>query len=296
MWAVARGDNLATMKRKRFIVMVAQSDGSVAQHPMKERLRKHPEHIPPGLDPSSNNSHQLRDRLRDRGWSVKETSNEVHLIAPAPTTEPHQNEVAPSRPLEHKQKMSEDEFARRLVAAVAPCLKPHKVKEKRSLLYDLSFDHFGKVSKGVDPEGAPIRGQGRGFEQDILVYDEVTGGDTSVVPRIVAEVKFGGVTTHDVLIYAEKADRIRRLYPYVRYGFVLGGLDQIPRRVLRLGQRFDFIVALSSGLNAKELANFCELMKREAAASAALVDVLFGQRKPTRIEKRLTVAYDEPVS
>jgi len=192
--------------------------------------------------------------------------------------------------------MSEDEFAWLLVEAVAPSLKPHKVKEKRSLLYDLSFDHLGKVSKGLDPDGAPIRGQGRGFEQDILVYDEVTGGDTSVVPRIVAEVKFGGVTTHDVLIYAEKADRIRRLYPYVRYGFVLGGLNQIPRRVVRLGQRFDFIVALSSGLNATELAHFCELMKREAAASAALVDVLFGQRKPTRIEKQLRVEYDEPAS
>lgn len=94
--------------------------------------------------------------------------------------------------------MTEDEFADQLVVAVRPALHPHKIERKRSLLYDLSFDHRGIVTMGVDPDtGEPIRGGGRGFEQDILVFDEVTDSHTSVVPRIVAEVKFGHVTTHD---------------------------------------------------------------------------------------------------
>jgi hypothetical protein len=98
--------------------------------------------------------------------------------------------------------MNEDAFAERLVAAVAPYLVPHKVERKRSLLYDLSFDHRGNVTMGVDPDsGEPIRGGGRGFEQDILVFDEVAHAQTSVVPRIVAEVKFSNVTTHDVIVY-----------------------------------------------------------------------------------------------
>ena len=84
---------------------------------------------------------------------------------------------------------------------------------------------------GVDPDtGEPIRGRGRGFEQDILVFDEVAEAHTSVIPRIVAELKFGNVTTHDVIVYSEKADRIRRVYPYIRYGFVLGGMKHIPGR------------------------------------------------------------------
>ncbi|MEK7407496.1 MAG: hypothetical protein AAB225_20655, partial [Acidobacteriota bacterium] len=90
-----------------------------------------------------------------------------------------------------------------------------------------------------------------------------------MIPRIVAEVKFGGVTTHDVIVYAEKADRIRRVYPYLRYGFVLGGLGHIPGRVLRLGQRFDFITALTAELQPIELDAFCHLMREEAAASLA---------------------------
>jgi hypothetical protein len=147
---------------------------------------------------------------------------------------------------------------------------------------------------GVDPDsGEPIRGSGHGFEQDILVFDEVKASHTSVIPRIVVEVKFGGVTTHDVLVYAEKADRLRRVYPYLRYGFVLGGLRHIPGRVLRLGQRFDFIVALSSELRPAELNAFCQLMREEAAASVALSGLLFGKGKPTVVQKRLVVRHDD---
>lgn len=135
--------------------------------------------------------------------------------------------------------MTEDQFAKLLVDGMKSRLKPHSVERKRALLYDLSFDHRGSIAMGVDPDtGTPIRGHGRGFEQDILVFDDVADGDTSVVPRVVAEVKWGSVTTHDVIVYSEKADRIRRVYPYVRYGFVLGGMRRIPGRVLRLGQRF----------------------------------------------------------
>ena len=80
----------------------------------------------------------------------------------------------------------EDDFADRLAASIASYLEPHRIERKRSLLYDLSFDHKGIVTMGVDPDtGEPIRGRGRGFEQDIVVFDEVTDSHTSVVPRIV---------------------------------------------------------------------------------------------------------------
>lgn len=143
---------------------------------------------------------------------------------------------------------------------------------------------------GVDPDtGEPIRGRGRGFEQDILVFDEVSDAHTSVIPRIVTELKYGHVTTHDAIVYSEKADRIRRVYPYIRYGFVLGGMRHIPGRVLRLGQRFDFIVAISPELQSDELTSFCDLMREEAAASVRLTDVLFSGRKASILRKQLVV-------
>lgn len=99
-------------------------------------------------------------------------------------------------------------------------------------------------------------------------------------------MKYGHVTTHDVIVYSEKADRIRRVYPYVRYGFVMGGFSHIPGRVLRLGQRFDFIATISAEMNATELADFCNLMQEEAAASVAITELLFGGKKATMVRKQ----------
>ena len=259
------------------------------KHPLKEWLRDHPDQIPPGLSPDVDNSWSLRDALKKLGWTVTETPDEVQLFVPAATSS-HSTASVSSGPTEGTQKLSEDEFADLLVSAVTASLLPHKVERKRSLLYDLSFDQHGVVALGVDPDsGEPIRGRGRGFEQDILIFDETADGHTSVVPLIVAEVKFGSVTTHDVIVYSEKADRIRRVYPYLRYGFVLGGLSHIPGRVLRLGQRFDFIATLSAELRSAELDWFRQLLREEIEASLTLTALLlFGKQKSQLLQKHLT--------
>jgi endonuclease len=66
----------------RFNVVVPKNDGGVELYPMKEGLRQHPHHLPPGLDVTASTSHQLRNGLRRLGWSVQETPNEVRLILP----------------------------------------------------------------------------------------------------------------------------------------------------------------------------------------------------------------------
>jgi hypothetical protein len=184
----------------------------------------------------------------------------------------------------------EDEFTDRLASVLESLLTPHRVGRKRSLLYDLSFDHKGNVTMGVDPDtGTPVRGQGRGFEQDILIFDDSTDSHTSVIPRVVLEIKVGSVTTHDVIVYSEKADRIRRVYPYVRYGFILGGMANIPGRVLRLGQRFDFVAIISEQLAESEVAEFGELLREEAAASIKMTELLFARSKPKLVRRALIV-------
>ena len=67
---------------QRFNVAVPLSDGGVAVHPMKEWLRRNPEHIPAGMNPSTNTSHQLRAALKKKGWQVQETPDEVRLVMP----------------------------------------------------------------------------------------------------------------------------------------------------------------------------------------------------------------------
>jgi len=70
---------------KRFNIIVSKEDGGIELHAMKEWLRQHPQHLPPGMDPTSSTSHQLRSALRGNGWSVQETPSEVRLIPPGAT-------------------------------------------------------------------------------------------------------------------------------------------------------------------------------------------------------------------
>lgn len=66
----------------RHNVVIAKDDGGVEMYPMKEWLRQHPQHVPPGLDPTMSTSHQLRNGLRRLGWSMQETPDEVRLLMP----------------------------------------------------------------------------------------------------------------------------------------------------------------------------------------------------------------------
>lgn len=68
---------------KRFNVVVSNDDGGVEMYPMKEWLRRHPQHVPLGFDPTTSTSHQLRDGLTRRlGWTIQETESEIRLIMP----------------------------------------------------------------------------------------------------------------------------------------------------------------------------------------------------------------------
>lgn len=66
----------------RFIVVLGVGGGGVEVHPMKDWLRAHPEHLPPGQTPSDNSSRQLLRGLRKQGWSFQETQSEVRLFPP----------------------------------------------------------------------------------------------------------------------------------------------------------------------------------------------------------------------
>lgn len=145
--------------------------------------------------------------------------------------------------------MTEKQFTAGLLAAVSPAITDAKVDSGVSVLYEMLIDD-GVVQMGVDTDtGLPIRGKGTGFEQDFLIYEEKTEGHTTIIPRVIAEVKYGGVTTHDAIVYSYKAECIKRIYPFCRYGMILGGMKTIPGRVLRHGRNFDFICVVAPTLS-----------------------------------------------
>ena len=185
--------------------------------------------------------------------------------------------------------MNEREFISEFVKALDLQLDGCHLGTHQSLLYDLTIEDDGHVRMGVDTEtGEPIRGGGKGFEQDILLYEKPDSSDAlAIVPRVVAEVKFKGVTTHDTIVYSEKARRIRTVYPYVRYGLILGDFKTVPGRVLRLGQGFDFILALSYPLVVDEVAATRAVLLEELQSSRDLGRIAFGKQRISALRRRI---------
>jgi hypothetical protein len=186
---------------------------------------------------------------------------------------------------------AESAFGERLAKRLRPML-PHKysIDTKRSLLYAVSFDDAGELQLGQNDDHEPTRGGGTAFEQDLLIFERRPRGKTSIIPRVSVELKFGGVSTHDSIVYSEKARRIRAIYPFVRYGLILGGLDRIPGRTLRLGTEFDFVFAIPARISARALGRIAELLRRELRLSSRLTAILRGRTKVVALHRSLRYA------
>ncbi len=186
---------------------------------------------------------------------------------------------------------SEDAFGARLAKRLRPMVpRKYSIGTKRSLLYAVSFDDEGALQLGQDSNLEPTRGGGTGFEQDLLLFERASGGATSIIPRVSVELKFGGVSTHDSIVYSEKARRIRAIYPFVRYGLILGGLTHIPGRTLRLGTEFDFVVAMPTPIREAGLNRLAKVLRVELRLSCKLSDVLRGRDKVAALHRSLRYA------
>jgi hypothetical protein len=183
--------------------------------------------------------------------------------------------------------MTEKQFTAELLAAVSPAITDAKVDSGVSVLYEMPIDDDGVVQMGVDTDtGLPIRGKGTGFEQDFLIYEEKTEGHTTIIPKVIAEVKYGGVTTHDAIVYSYKAECIKRIYPFCRYGMILGGMKTIPRRVLRHGRNFDFICVVAYPFLSDQIGEASRLLLEELSTSRITGSIMSGKKKLQVFQRR----------
>jgi hypothetical protein len=181
--------------------------------------------------------------------------------------------------------MKEKDFIREFLEAVQLQPKGLKVEKEKSLLYDVTIDQDGCANFNLDSSGFAIRGGGRAFEQDILIYETAKKTGDHVVPRVSIEVKYPTITTHDILTYSEKARRIKSIYPYLRYGLLIGGLNSLPPRACRLGRDFDFMVACPCPLESDLMAAIKKLLLQEIKNSISLGSV-FREKNCKRIFQR----------
>jgi hypothetical protein len=163
-------------------------------------------------------------------------------------------------------KESEQLVAMRIKETLASCFLGYEVESSKSILYKIEVDTSGKVTHGsLD---SPMRGR-FAFQTDILIAK-------ASLPLVVIELKVGSFTTHDVITYSWKAVRHKQVYPYLRYGFVVFGLDFLGRRFVTHNEGFDFAMALPD--TAAIEADLIPLV-RSQLTSAESVSVLVGSSR-----------------
>jgi hypothetical protein len=132
------------------------------------------------------------------------------------------------------------------------------------------------------------------FATDFIVVEDVDG---SWKPRVVVEAKVGSVTTHEAITYSQKAANHRSVFPYLRYGIMLGNRQHypLPGRLYRHGTQFDFMISFRGYKpSAKELAAFRDVLIAEVIASQALENMTYESRRRDRdhhtlLHRRLTL-------
>lgn len=141
---------------------------------------------------------------------------------------------------------------------------------------------YGHEISGYGRDGLPITRM-TFFETDLAIVEQTRDGNSW--PRVVVEAKIKSVSTHDAITYSAKAGAHRSVYPYLRYGIMLGkrGHFPLPWRLYSHGAMFDFMISFRAFRPSEvETNQFLRLLKSEIQASRTLQKILFESRKRDR--------------
>jgi hypothetical protein len=160
-----------------------------------------------------------------------------------------------------------------------------KIKTQFKIPYGYEIRAYGE-----EPETETIS-----FATDFIVVEEYPDGNWK--PRVVVEAKIRSITTHDTITYSQKAANHKSVFPYLRYGIMLGsrGHYPLPGRLYRHGTQFDFMISFQEHVpSLKEIIRFRQVLLEEVEASRALENMIYESRKRDRdhhtlLHRRLTV-------
>lgn len=123
-----------------------------------------------------------------------------------------------------------------------------------------------------------------GFKIDLLIYEKQ--GEYNI-PRVAIESKFNEINTHSVMVYSKKAEQHKNIMPFLRYGIMIGAMENLPRRVLKHGDHFDFICCFESEKPTdKEWYRFVSMVVAEVEISKKLEKLIYEKEKCCFIQKK----------
>jgi len=157
--------------------------------------------------------------------------------------------------------MNEKKFAEILRINLQKSLRNYRISSGESLIYKVIIDSSGKFCP-KNPN-FPKRGQ-LALETDILIKKDNT-------PLVVIETKIEGFSTHDILTYSTKALKHKEIYPYLRYGLVVGNTEIIGNKFFTHNHGFDFAIAIPE---IKNLKIFMTVIREQVTSAELLLNIL----------------------
>ncbi len=124
---------------------------------------------------------------------------------------------------------NESSFVGRLEGIIASLIpESFKVKRGEKLEYQSAFDTKSE------------------FETDICIVD------AEGIYRVVFELKTAP-TTHDVMVYSQKADDHKRIFPQLVYGMIAERGDAVATKLWKHNRHMDFALYLGDHLSDEEI-------------------------------------------
>ena len=177
--------------------------------------------------------------------------------------------------------MNETEFRQKLKESLAKGLgNDYSLREKRNLIYKVIIGENLEYEPN-DPKN-PKRGD-YAFQTDLLIAKR-----KSNLPLVIIETKYGGFSSHDVLTYSTKALRHKEIYPYIRYGLVVGGKDKIDNKFFTHNVGFDFAVALKE-VDEADLQRLNTIIREQLESAKLLWDIFANKKKVKEFNSTIKV-------
>lgn len=110
-----------------------------------------------------------------------------------------------------------------------------------------------------------------------------------LIPRVSVEVKIGDPNVHSIIVASQKAEKIKSIYPYLRYLLVVYGVkDGISRKALRHGESIDAIIAIKN----KDFEGLLKIVKNQIETSKKIERALFSKEGKAKVfEKEVRIEY-----